>query len=212
MYHKQLSSLKNIPLKDRYNIDGTPTTAMQNLLDQVCMNGKTILHTNSDLTENCKKGSYLDPETFHNMTDLLDSYSEYWDKCSHFVIEQQMSFGKNKRNTMALKLGQHCYSYFTIRYGRFKNVTEFPAYHKTQVLGAEKIKGKQYKNGNFKWKTIDKPARKKWSISRATELLDLRGEIDTINNIKTKAKKDDLADTFTQIQSWKYLHFVNKSV
>ncbi len=99
MYHKQLSSLKNIPLKDRYNIDGTPTTAMQNLLDQVCMNGKTILHTNSDLTKNCKKGSYLDPETFHNMTDLLDSYSEYWDRCSHFVIEQQMSFGKNKRNT-----------------------------------------------------------------------------------------------------------------
>ena len=210
--HNDLLFLKNIPEKERYNDNGTPTMKMRSLLDQICMNGKTILHKNSDLTENCKKGRYLDPETFHNMVDLLDKYSDYWDKCSHFVIEQQMSFGKNKRNTMALKLGQHCYSYFTIRYGRFKSVLEFPAYHKTQVLGAEKIRGKKFKNGNYRWKTVDKPTRKKWCISKATELLELRGEIETINNIKTKAKKDDLADTFCQLQAFKYLCFVQKSL
>ena len=209
---KDLQDLKNIPEKKRYNIDGTPTTDMQKLLDQVCINGITILHKNSDLTHNCEKGKYLDPETFHNMIDLLDEYSDYWDKCSFFVIEQQMSFGKNKRNTMALKLGQHCYSYFVIRYGRFKHVIEFPAYHKTQVLGAQKIKGKKYKNGNYRWKTIDKPARKKWSINKATEILSNRGEEDTIRNIKTKTKKDDLADTLTQLQAFKYLCFVNKSI
>ncbi len=209
---KELMSLKNIPVKKQYNIDGTPTSEMQNLLDQVCMNGKTILHKNSDLTENCEKGKYLDPETFHNMVDLLDKYSEYWDKCSYFVIEQQMSFGRNKRNTMALKLGQHCYSYFTIRYGRFKSVIEFPAYHKTQVLGAEKIRGKKFKNGSYRWKTIDKPARKKWSIARATELLHFRGESETIDNIKTNSKKDDLADTFCQLQAFKYLCFIAKSI
>lgn len=207
-----LQGLTNIPQEKRYNMDGTPTTDMKNLLDQVCMNGITILHKNSDLTYNCQKGKYLDPETFYNMVDLLDKYSEYWDKCSFFVIEQQMSFGKNKRNTMALKLGQHCYSYFVIRYGRFKNVIEFPAYHKTQVLGAEKIKGKKYKNGNYRWKTIDKPARKKWSINKATEILSYRGEEHTIKNIKTKPKKDDLADTLTQLQAFKYLCFVNKSI
>ena len=94
---------------------------------------------------------------------------------------------------MALKLGQHCYSYFTIRYGRFKKVIEFPAYYKTQILGAEKIKGKKVKNGNFQWKTIDKPARKKWSVSKATEILSSRGEIETMNNIKTKTKKAKIA-------------------
>lgn len=208
---KALKSIKNIPTKDRYNEDGTPTTKMKKILDSVCMNGKTILHKNSDLTTNCVPGKYLDPETFYNMNDLLDSYSEYWDKCSCFVIEQQMSFGK-RRNPMALKLGQHCYSYFSIRYGRFKSVIEFPSYHKTQVLGSEKIKGKKCKNGKYRWTAIDKPARKKWSIKKATEILEERGEVKTINNIKTKAKKDDLADTLTQLQAFKYLCYVCKSI
>ena len=204
--------IKNIPISNRYNNDGTPTKEMQNILDLVCKNGKTILHKNSNLTNNCVKGKSLDPNTFHNMTDLLDSYGEYWDKCSCFVVEQQMSFGKMKNNPKALKLGHHCQSYFMFRYGRFKNVLEFPAYHKTQVLGCQKIKGKQCKNGKYRWKSIDKPARKKWSIVKATEILKQRGEEQTINNIKTKAKKDDLADTVTQLAAYKYLHFINKSI
>lgn len=209
---KKLLSIKNIPDKECYNIDGTPTKNMKTILDKVCMNGKCILHMNSDITQNCDPGKQLDPETFHNMTDLLDKYGDYWDNCSSFIVEQQMNFGPSKRNTMALKLGIHCQSYFRIRYGRFSQVLDFPAYHKTQVLGSEKIRGKKYKNGNYKWTTISKPARKKWCIKKATEILTSRGEEETINNIKTKAKKDDLADTFCQLQSWKYLCFVKKSL
>jgi hypothetical protein len=208
---EELSKIKNIPKIKRYNDNGTPTQDMQKILDKVCSNGKTILHKNSNLTKDCVKGKKLDPNTFHNMTDLLDSYGDYWDKCSTFVVEQQMSFGKMKRNPKALKLGHHCQSYFLFRYGRFKKVIEFPAYHKTQVLGCEKIKGKQYKNGNFRWKSIDKPARKKWSIVKATQILEKRGEEETMNNIKTKAKKDDLADTLTQLMAYKFIHFVDKS-
>jgi hypothetical protein len=204
-----LSKIKNIPQKTRYNDNGTPTKDMQHILDIVCKNGKTILHKNSNLTKDCIKGKYLDPNTFHNMTDLLDFYGDYWDKCCCFVVEQQMSFGKMKRNPKALKLGHHCQSYFMFRYGRFKQVIEFPAYHKTQILGCEKIKGKQCKNGKYKWKSIDKPARKKWSIVKATEILSQRGEQDTINNTK---KKDDLADTLTQLAAFKYLCFVDKSI
>jgi len=208
---ESLKNIKNVSVKGRYNDNGTPSKGMKNILDKVCMNGKTILHKNSDLTKNCVPGKYLDPETFYNMNDLLDSYYDYWDKCSYFVIEQQMSFG-NRRNPMALKLGQHCYSYFTFRYGRFKEVIEFPAYHKTQVLGCEKLQGKKFKNGKYRWKAIDKPARKKWSIVKATEILTDRMEEDTIKNIKTKSKKDDLADTLTQLQAFKFLCFVNKSI
>lgn len=201
---EKISNIKNIPKNIRYNENGTATTEMQNILDQICNNGKTILHKNSDLTHNCEKGKYLDTETFFNMNDLLDKYGDYFDKCSIFIIEQQM-----KKNYMAMKLGQHCFSYFSIRYGRFKTILEFPSYYKTQILGAEKIKGKKYKNGKFKWKTIDKTARKKWSIIKATEILKKRGEFDTIDNIKSKTKKDDLADTLSQLQAFKYLYYID---
>lgn len=207
-----LLKIKNIPEKERYNTDGTLTNAMQKILDLVCKNGKTILHKNSDISKNCVKGKKLDQNTFHNMTDLLDAYSEYWDKCCCFVVEQQMAFGKMKSNPKAVKLGHHCQSYFLFRYGRFKTVIEFPAYHKTQVLGCAKIKGKKCKNGNYRWKSIPKPLRKKWSVVKATEILSNRGEEDTIKNIKTTTKKDDLADTLNQLQAFKFLCFVDKSI
>jgi hypothetical protein len=206
-----LMKIKNIEnQKSRYNDDGTPTKDMKKILDSVCSNGKTILHKNSDISKNCVKGKKLDQNTFHNMTDLLDAYSDYWDKCCHFVVEQQMAFGKMKSNPKAVKLGHHCQSYFLFRYGRFKKVYEFPAYHKTQVLGCEKIKGKQCKNGKYRWKSVPKPLRKKWSVLKATEILNDRGEEETIKNIKTVSKKDDLADTLTQLQAFKYLFFVEK--
>jgi hypothetical protein len=209
---ESLLSIKNIDEKSRYNEDGTPSKDMDKILDLVCKNGKTILHENSDISKNCIKGKKLDQNTFHNMTDLLDVYSEYWDKCCCFVIEQQMSFGKLKSNPKAVKLGHHCQSYFLFRYGRFKSVFEFPAYYKTQILGCEKIKGNQCKNGKYRWKSIPKPLRKKWSVVKATEILHKRGEEETIKNIKIKAKKDDLADTLTQLQAFKYLCFVEKSL
>jgi len=176
----KLLHLPYIPNIKRYNDDGTTTPAFSKIVNDVCMNGKSILFQNSDLTEGCKKGSYLDPETYHNMTDLLDQYVNYWDQCDAFVIEKQMSFGK-RHNTMALKLGQHCWSYFSFKYGRFKEIIEFPAYHKTQILGAKKIESKM-KKGNIKYTSIDKPARKKWSVEKAMSILKERKDVDTISN------------------------------
>lgn len=203
---EHLSKIKNISKEQKYNTNGTPTQEMIEILDKVYINGKTILHENCDITQNCATNKKLDPETFYNMTDLLDKYTDYWDKCSYFIIEEQM-----KINQMACKLGQHCYSYFAINYGRSKNVIEYPSRYKTQVLGCEKIKGKQFKNGNYRWKTVSKPLRKKWSIKKATEILEKRGEKSVLDNIQTKSKKDDLADTLTQLQSFKYLYFVDNS-
>lgn len=207
-----LEVIKNVPKNKRYNDDGTPTKDMQIVLDKVCKNGKTILHKNSDISKNCIKGKKLDQNTFHNMTDLLDNYCDYWDKCCCFVVEQQMQFGIRKNNPKATKLGHHCQSYFLFRYGRYKEVVEFPAYHKTQVLGCQKIRGKKCKNGNYRWKSIDKPGRKKWSIVEATRILEMRGEDDILKNIKSAKKADDLADTLTQLEAFKYLCFVDKSI
>jgi hypothetical protein len=208
---KELLKIKNIPLAKRYNDDGTPTNDMRELLEEVFSNGRIILHKNIDLTQNCDAKKKLDPETFHNMIDCLDKYLPFWDTCSAFIIEEQMSFGK-KINKMAIKLGQHCYSYFTIKYGRYKEVVEFPAYHKTQVLGAPKVEGKPYKSGKPRWKAMEKPQRKKWSINQAIEILTSRGEMEVLDKLTTVAKRDDLADVLTQLQAFKYLVYVNKKM
>lgn len=189
-----------------YNDDGTPTDEMSDVIRKVYMNGNIVLLENIDITDNCDPKAKLDPETFHNMIDVLDKYTEVWDKCSMFIIEKQMQFGK-QTNPMAMKLGQHCYSYFIFKYGRFKDVIEFPAYNKTQVLGAQKVAGKKSKTGRISYKAIDKPKRKKWCIEKACEILTERGDDDSLTRIKKSKKKDDLCDVICQLQSWKILHF-----
>jgi len=206
----EIKELLPIAKNSRYNVDGTPTPKFKIILDKICNTGQRVLHENADLTENCAKGSYLDPESFHNMTSLLDHYKQYWDQTDIFVIEQQMSFGKN-RNTMAIKLGQHCYSYFAIKYGKTKQIIEFPAYHKTQILGAPKTKSIT-KKGKVSWKAVDKAARKKWAVEKASIILADRGDFEGMSEMLSKGKKDDYADTLCQAQAAKYLIFVEKSL
>lgn len=208
---KNILQIKNISSSSRYNQDGTPTVKMSEILHNVYSNGKIILYKNLDLTQNCNPKLKLDPETFHNMIDELDKYSEFWDKCSIIIIEEQMSFGK-KLNKMAMKLGQHCYSYFAFKYGRYKTIIEFPAYHKTQILGAPKIEGKPYKSGKKRYKAMDKPQRKKWSIQKAIEILKKRNEYDILNTLTSAKKRDDLADVLTQLQAFKYRLYIDKCI
>ena len=203
----EIMKLPRIQSSKRYNSDGTTTPDFEKIVKKVCTNGKSIIFENSDLTEGCKKSSYLDPETYHNMTDLLDRYVDYWDQCDAFVIEKQMSFGK-RHNTMALKLGQHCWSYFSFKYGRFKEIVEFPAYYKTQVLGAKKIISK----GGTKYKAIDKPARKKWSVEKAISILKDRNDDKTISTLTSARKRDDLADVLCQLQAFKILVYIDKVI
>ena len=203
---KQLSQIKNIPKDSRYNTEGTCKEPFKNTMEQVYKNGKTILHVNADLTINSDKSKYLDKEIFHNMVDHLDKFAEYWDKCDTFVIEMQMSFGKN-RNPMAVKLGQHCYSYFIFKYGRFKKTIEFPAYHKTQILGAPK----KVLDKKDKLIKMSKPERKKWAVEEAYRILTIRNESDVMDNIKTKSKKDDLSDVICQLEAYKFLTYVPDS-
>lgn len=207
----EVTLLKEVsPVKNGYNPDGTCTEDLKAVLEVVYKSGRVILHKNTDLTKGItdEKKSCVHPELYQNMYDLLDEYSTYWDKCSYFIIEEQMSFGK-RLNLMAVKLGQHCYSYFVYRYGRFgKIVREFHAYHKTQVLGAPKIKGKVTKKGVQKWVSMEKSQRKKWSVKVAQEILSLRGEEGILLGLATAKKKDDLADVLTQLQAFKYLFYV----
>lgn len=203
-----LKQIKNIPQNKRYNENGTPTEAMNKILDTIFRDGKTIIHENVDLTGKVTQ-KYFDQNILHNLTNLLDKYSEVWDRCSIILVEQQMSFGK-KINLKAIKIGQHTQSYFLFRYGKFKKVIEFPSYYKTCVLGSEKIDNGKTKAGKTKYKNIDKPQRKKWSTNKAKEICILRGEKDNkLFSTEKGIKKDDLADVVCQLAAFKYLHFVD---
>jgi hypothetical protein len=199
-------TLEFVPLNKRYNDDSSPTEAFEKVLEVVYGSGKCIQHVNLDLTNGCAAGKYLDPKTFYNMNDVLDMYHEYWTGTDIFIIEKQMSFGKIN-NTMAVKVGQHCFSYFTIKYPD-KKVVEFPAYHKTQILGAKKIKS-ETKTGKIKWKAIDKPARKKWTIAKSKIILANRDDFETLATMTTAKKSDDLADTLCQCQAAKVLLYID---
>lgn len=205
----KITSQPNIPKLKRYNANGTTTPQFANILREVCKNGSKILYENVDITDGCKKSLYLDSKTFYNMTRLLDSYEDYWSQCDGVIIEMQMAFG-NKRNTMALKLGQHCWSYFSIRYPEML-VLEFPAYHKTQVLGAQKNM-KTTKKGTIKYEVMDKPSRKKWSVDKAMSILAERNDFETMSELTSAKKKDDLADVLCQLQAYKILHYIDKSI
>ena len=143
---------------------------------------------NVNVSLNLDKRKYLDTRVFLNITDLLDKYKSYWEKMDIILIEQQMSFGRNKNNTMALKIAQHCFSYFSINYRNRIQIYEYPSYHKTQVLGAPK--------------GITKVARKKWAIEKAIELFSKRKDDKTIDMISSKKKKDDVSDCFLMIVSF----------
>jgi hypothetical protein len=57
---------------------------------------------------------------------------------------------------------------------------------------------------------MSKPQRKKWATEKAMNILMERGDTDTLEEIESSKKKDDLADTLIQLQSFKFLRFVDK--
>lgn len=59
---------------------------------------------------------------------------------------------------------------------------------------------------------MSKPQSKKWSTEKAINILMERGDTDTLDEIIGSKKKDDLADTLIQLQSFKFLRYVDKSI
>ena len=210
---KELTRLKeyeNILKVNRYNPDGTPTPIFSNLLDKVYMSGKKMLVKNFDLTEGVDKNKYFDMELCYNMVDVLNEFEDYWKNIDYFIIEMQMSFGR-KTNTMALKLGQNCASYFINKYGRCnKVIVEFPAYYKTQILGAKKEEVKS--RGKVKYKSINDRERKKWSVEQTFYILAVRDDFETMSEVGLMKKRDDISDTVIQCQAFKYLYFIDNVI
>jgi len=198
-----LETISNIPSNTRYNTDKSGTPEFRAILDKVFDCSQIILYRNIDLTENCNSKKTLDPISFLNMNRELNEYTDYWDKCSYFLIEQQMAF-RGRCNIMALKLAQHCYSYFCNRYNRVNNIIDYPAYYKTQIIGAAKSL------------VNTKPKRKKWAIAESISILENRSErCDTENTLleflnKRGGKKDDISDTYLMTLTFSYMKYLDK--
>ena len=198
VYMKKVNKLNHVNKKERYNKDGTPTTIYDKVLNNLFKCSKVELVRNLDLTEGCDKKKYLDDKTYINLIDVLDQYKKYWDKCDHILIEKQMSF-RGKFNVMAMKLAQFVFSYFKIKYRDTKPIIDYPAYHKTQVLGAKKDEVKQ------------KPKRKKWAVNKTQEILKFNKDTKGLEDINSNKKKDDVSDCMLMNITYIYLHFIDRT-
>lgn len=195
------SKLKFERPRNPYNCDGTPTAEMERCLHKVYMNGKILLHINFDASTGCRQTSVCD-RMLLNIIDFFNTHSALLQTCEYIIIEKQM-----KINTPAMKIMQHCHSYFIYTYRLDKCIIIFSATHKTQVLGSKKIKIKNPRKGRKKYKTVSKYKRKKWSVAKAIEILTMRTDTTYMKNMSESKKKDDLADTLTQLQAFKYRTF-----
>mgnify|MGYP001157312469 CR=1 FL=1 len=188
---------------------GTPTKEFESVLDKMYEKNKVILVSNNDLTVGAKNKTILEEKIYINMMNVLSEHTSYWDQCEVILIEKQMAFGPQKQNIMAVKLAQHCYSYFMFYYRDKKNkpnVIEYPAYMKTQVLGAPKHFGtitKHYKNGKT---TEVKDNRKKWAARMASKILTIRNDMEHLEMIETKHERkqqqDDMSDCLLMVEAY----------
>lgn len=121
---------------------------------------------NIDITTSDK----IEKDIARNIIDVLDAYKSLWDQCDYFIIEQQMQF-RHATNIKALKISQYVLCYFCIHY-KDKTIVEYPAYHKTQVLGAPS--------------GLTKYERKKWAVN-------------TVRNILKERSEEHLLDSFTKL-------------
>lgn len=165
--------------KDRYLSSGEPSPAFLEALGRVWRLPYAVEALENVELQSGDKGTHVGNETLRCLTKVLDTHSALFDKCDLILIEKQMGFGK-AHNTLGLRIAQHCLSYFLIRYDSFKEIQEYPAYHKTQILGAPK--------------GLSKPQRKKWSVEKAKEVLSLGPASAVLDKWRSFKKRDDVSD------------------
>ena len=181
-------------VRPTYDIHGCPTPDFQVVLDQVYRSGRLIECKCIDLLEYCrvKKTTNL----YLGLTWLLDEYTALWDATDLILIEQQMAYGRHKSNIQALRLAQHCLSYFTTIYGSFKQVEEFASTHKTRLLGCPVEQRKQHNR------------RKQFAVDLVHRILAQRA--DALFPIwQAFPKRDDISDCVLMIQARKVQTWVN---
>ena len=179
---------KKIPYKERTSFSYNGHKSMEKIRDKLSMLGKRILIDVQNFTSYV--GQPYDDEVRKNLLKYLKLKEEIFQGVNIILIEKQYhnprARGGGKSNIDALTMGEFVYAYFfmKIQEGFFYNhpvLMYYPSKYKTEMWNAP-LK-------------MAKPQRKIWSGKTALSILDKRGDVVGLKELKTKGiKKDDMGD------------------
>jgi hypothetical protein len=172
-------------VKPTFDIEGIPTEETRQYLEQVYNHGSLIECQRIDLVDLVQPQGNI----YLTLTSVLDRFGALWDHVDVFLVERQMSYGHNKSNIQALRLAQHCLSYFYTLYGPFKTILEWPSTFKTRILGCPQTQRQTHRE------------RKQFSIQLAKQILHQRKD-PLLYVFDQQYKQDDIADCILMTQTY----------
>jgi|LakMenEpi03Aug12_release.lakeMendotaPanAssembly.Ray.scaffolds.fasta_scaffold299244_2 hypothetical protein len=174
-------------IKPTFDAEGNPTDEYREQLEQVYQDGRLIECQRIDLVEYGKQQQI--GNIYLTLTRVLDMFTPLWDVVDVILIEQQMAYGRNKANIQALRLAQHCLSYFYTVYGSFKTIQEWSSTHKTRMLGCPHSGRRTHRE------------RKQFSVNLATRILRERKD-PLLDVFYSLSKQDDVSDCVLMAQTF----------
>jgi len=194
--YREIEKFLQMKTKPLFDVEGRAIDEYQQALEKIYTKGQLIECQRIDILDFCKSRNISN--IYLGLTLILDKFICLWDKVDIFLIEQQMAYGRNKANIQALRLSQHCLSYFFTTYGSFREIIEWPSTHKTRILGCPLAERRTHKS------------RKQFSIELSLRILkDRKDELETI--IANLSKQDDVSDCLLMIQAYKAKTFLKPS-
>ena len=147
---------------------------------------ETLVFCRFAITERAVDGSTVYDFSYRNLTNVLNSYREYYFESDFVVVERQLPI-----NYQATRVMQHTLSYFQIVLldaPRLPAIIEINPRVKGDVLG-------------YRGSKNSKADLKLWAIQKALDIATQRRDAVAYSVIMTAKKKDDLADTICQVEA-----------
>ena len=208
--------------KDQRRIRGDMNPKVEEIHRDLFKCGKRVEMRVTDLTD---ESGELNNNVRLNLQTFLEEYEELWNTCNIFVIEEQYynphvkfggaggGAGGSGINKDAILLGEACYTYFINNHYPFRDVMYFKSMLKTQTFGCPDYTTIVNKEGLRTSRKTTKPDRKKWSVVKGKEILELRGDEQGLNQIINgkkiyRQKQDDVCDCILMCQAYIFKTFV----
>lgn len=176
---------------------------LSTLLNEFYKEGKTELLELTDLNRGESCGLVI--STRKHLDEYLTSRKSQLSGCSTIIIEQQFKTGQ-ACNFDAILLGEAVFSWCCFNLS--VSVEYVPSRYKTTLMGMCRSVIEIRKNGLRTVRDIVKKDRKKWSVTKALEILALRGDQNMRDTITGHKKRDDLSDVILQALSWVLKRYV----